>query len=101
MSFNYDNALNVQGSLKGFEQASGHSIFSKAAPLFSVSAPVDVSAMELAFVNVADGSTIGTQTMAKGASTVLLKPYDGDTTAAAASGNNILTATTVYSNAPT
>ena len=101
MSFNYMNANNVQGCLVGFEQASGNSVFSKPYPLFDVSQPVDVSGMEMAFVNTRDGSTVGTQTMVTGASTVILKPYDGNTTAGAASGNNALFAATDYTNAPT
>ena len=99
MSFNYANADNVQGIIPALQSgASTVGPISGEYPLFQVSSPVDASGMEMAFVCLLDATTVGTQVLATAASTVVLKPYDGNTTAAAASDNNELFNVIDFSN---
>lgn len=102
MAYPYVNAAQVQGVV-GFLQSGASAVgpISGEYPLFQSSQPVDASGIEMAFVNVMDATTAGTQAMATGASTVVLKPYDGATTGAAASDNNELFAVTDFSNTNT
>lgn len=102
MSFAYMNAYSAQGSIPFLQSgASAVGVISGEYPLFQVAAPVDVSGIELAVVNIMDATTAGTQAMATGTTTVVLKPFDGATTAAAASDNNELFAVTDFSNSAT
>lgn len=104
MSYPYTNAISIGGVLpapQGAVATCGLSPISGEYPLFNVSSPVDASGLEFAIVNIMDATTAGTQTMATGATTVVAKPYDGATTAAAASGNNELFAATDFSNTVT
>lgn len=104
MSFAYMNAYSAQGELappQGAVSSCGLTQVSGEYPLFQVAAPVDVSGIEMALVNLMDATSVGTQAMATGTTTVVLKPYDGATTAAAASDNNELFAVTDFSNSAT
>lgn len=104
MAYPYTNGLNIAGTLPGLSMGGGASAvgpISGEYPLFQVSSPVDSSGLEMAFVSVLDATTAGTQVMATGTTTVVLKPYDGATTAAAASDNNELFAVTDFSNSAT
>ena len=104
MAYPYLNAENIGAVLphpQGSVATCGLAPVTGEYPLFQVSSPVDASGIEFAIVNILDASTIGSQSMVTGTTTVVAKPYDGATTAAAASDNNELFAVTDYSNSAT
>lgn len=105
MSFPYYNAESLQGVMPGYMgSVSTVGVIAGEYPLFRVSQVVDVSAMDMNIVNVLDATTAGTQTMASGATTVVLNPYDGGTDAAnagTATGVNNLFGNDDWSNSAT
>lgn len=100
MAYPYINAMNAKGRIIGIAPT-GPGILAGNYPLFDVSAPVDSSGMELAFVSQVDNSTVGSQAMATGTTTVVLKPYDAATTAQGATTATPLFAKTDFSNSAT
>ena len=104
MAYPYLNAENISGVLphpQGSVNTCGLAPVSGEYPLFQVSSPVDASGLEFAIVNVMDATTVGSQAMVTGTTTVVYNPYDGATTAAAASANNNLFGNDDYSNSAT
>lgn len=104
MSFPYSNehqgeALVLDLDIGG---ATTHAALKSAEyPVFMVGRPVDVSGMEIAVAIVLAAGTAGAVGIASGTTTVVLKPYDGGTSASAASDNNELFAVTDFSNSIT
>ena len=103
MAFPYANEHSVSATLLDVGEGTTpvSEIISAEFALFQVPRSVDVSGMELAVgVNVAPGTGL-VQSVASGTTTVVLKPYDGATSASAASDNNELFAVTDFSNSLT
>lgn len=103
MSFPYANAMSISATLSDVVATTSPVLLLRSGeyPLWAVPRAVDVSGMDLAIADVLDGSTAGTQAIASAASTVVLKPYDGGTSASAASDNNELFAVGDFSNSIT
>ena len=70
-------------------------------PMFRTQRPVDVSGMEMSVAIVQNAATAFSQSIASAATNLVLKPYDGGTTASAASGTNQLFANEDFSNSVT
>ncbi len=94
MSFPYANEASVSVSHFGITGASltvTEILGTLPLPGFMVGRPVDVTGMEVAIAISLNGATTHAgQAIASGASTTVFKPYDGGTSASAATGNNLL-----------
>ncbi len=102
MSFPYANEESISVTHFGITGASltvTETIGTLPLPGFMVGRPVDVSGMEVAIAIALNGATthVG-QSIASGTTTTVFKPYDGGTSASAASDNNELFAVTDFSN---
>lgn len=103
MAFPYMNEMSVSATLLDVGEATTpvSEILSGEYPLFEVPRTVDVSGMELAVAIQVAPSTGLAQSIASGTTTVVLKPYDGGTSASAASDNNELFNVNDFSNSIT
>ena len=104
MSFPYANEKTAETEVFNIDIAgatSHASLISAEYPVFMVGRPVDVSGMEVAIGVILAAATAGQAGIASGTTTVVFKPYDGGTSASAASDNNELFAVTDFSNSIT
>ena len=103
MSFPYANEHSASVTLFGVASEATTSPMLKALayPGFEVPRAVDVSGMELAVAIGSAAATTAANSIASGTTTVVVKPYDGATSASAATDNNELFAVTDFSNSLT
>lgn len=103
MSFPYANENTKSVTLMGVASEATTTAMLKALayPGFQVGRPVDVSGMEIAIAIALAAATTAANSIASGTTTVVFKPYDGGTSASAATDNNELMAVTDFSNSVT